>query len=62
MFSPGQRGGHSATVVGNTMYLFGGNTLNDSFNDLWKLNLEACVTRGVAEWEEVAPEGKEPLA
>lgn len=36
---PNARGGHSAVVVGHFMYIFGGNNLISSYNDIWCLNL-----------------------
>eukprot|EP00615_Pteridomonas_danica_P001460 CAMPEP_0114332512 /NCGR_PEP_ID=MMETSP0101-20121206/3134_1 /TAXON_ID=38822 ORGANISM="Pteridomonas danica, Strain PT" /NCGR_SAMPLE_ID=MMETSP0101 /ASSEMBLY_ACC=CAM_ASM_000211 /LENGTH=304 /DNA_ID=CAMNT_0001463215 /DNA_START=624 /DNA_END=1536 /DNA_ORIENTATION=+ len=33
------RGGHSAVVLKDWMYVFGGNTTSQTFNDLWKINL-----------------------
>lgn len=47
---PHPRGGHSAAVVGGRyMYIFGGNTLTESFGDCWRLDLEVreceCVLK-----------------
>jgi hypothetical protein len=37
---PAARGGHSATLIGSKMYVFGGNTNAKSFNDIWYIDLE----------------------
>ncbi|CAM9450589.1 unnamed protein product [Sphacelaria rigidula] len=36
---PPARGGHSATVVGDTLYIFGGNITQSVFNDMWAVDL-----------------------
>ena len=36
---PSERSGHCACAVGNSMYVFGGNTIKSSFNDLWEFNV-----------------------
>lgn len=35
------------------MYVFGGNTLENSFQDLWRLDLEVAVRDGIEHWEEI---------
>eukprot|EP00903_Cladosiphon_okamuranus_P010078 g9546.t1 len=40
---PGARGGHSATVVKDSLYIFGGNILRSVFKDLWAVDLPACT-------------------
>lgn len=37
---PAAREGHTATVIGSTMYLFGGSGNNAYFNDLYAFDLE----------------------
>lgn len=41
---PPGRGGHSAVVVQDFMYVFGGNTISDSFGDHWRVNLQDIET------------------
>eukprot|EP00607_Mallomonas_marina_P002636 CAMPEP_0182436212 /NCGR_PEP_ID=MMETSP1167-20130531/80329_1 /TAXON_ID=2988 /ORGANISM="Mallomonas Sp, Strain CCMP3275" /LENGTH=401 /DNA_ID=CAMNT_0024628135 /DNA_START=559 /DNA_END=1765 /DNA_ORIENTATION=- len=48
--APTPRGGHSAVVIGKYMYLFGGNNLGASFQDLWRLDLD-LVRRLSVVWE-----------
>jgi len=36
---PAGRSGHAAAVYQDNMYIFGGNTLSETFNDLYRLNL-----------------------
>eukprot|EP01036_Dinobryon_divergens_P012354 gene12354-16639_t len=36
---PKARGGHSAVIIGDAMYIYGGNNLGESFRDLWRLHL-----------------------
>lgn len=56
---PCKRGGHSATVVQQRfLYVFGGNTLQDSFNDTWRIDLHECLAHGVADWERVDTTGE----
>jgi len=40
------------------MYVFGGNTLQDSFQDLWRLDLDEALRTGVEYWEEIHGEGQ----
>jgi hypothetical protein len=40
---PSARSGHSVCAVGMSMYVFGGNTTTDSFNDLWEYAMAARV-------------------
>ena len=37
---PKPRGGHSAVVIGNYLYLFGGNDFENTFDDLWRFDLQ----------------------
>ena len=39
---PHPRGGHSAVIVGTFMYIYGGNTIGTSFDDLWRIDL-SCL-------------------
>jgi hypothetical protein len=45
-------------VGGQWLYIFGGNTLMESFNDLWRVDLEACATEQTAQWEKVNCQGE----
>ncbi|CAM9614872.1 unnamed protein product, partial [Hapterophycus canaliculatus] len=45
---PRARGGHSATVVHDTLYIFGGNITQSVFQDLWAIDLPGC-----AQWRKV---------
>ena len=36
---PTPRGGHSAVVLDGFMYVFGGNDIEKSFDELWRLEL-----------------------
>ena len=36
---PAGRGGHMAVTSGDWMYIFGGNTVDESFDDMWRINL-----------------------
>lgn len=38
---PAGRGGHAAAVVGGFLYIHGGNTVESSFSDCWRVNLTA---------------------
>ncbi|CAN0014064.1 unnamed protein product [Discosporangium mesarthrocarpum] len=49
---PPARGGHSATVLGDRLYIFGGNTTQVGFNDLWFLDLPVKEETG-ARWQQV---------
>jgi hypothetical protein len=40
------------------LYVFGGNTLQDSFNDTWRIDLHECLAHGVADWERVDTTGE----
>eukprot|EP00752_Nemacystus_decipiens_P008951 g7992.t1 len=40
---PGARGGHSATVLKDSLYIFGGNILQSVFKDLWAVDLPDCT-------------------
>eukprot|EP00736_Rhodelphis_marinus_P008390 Rmarinus@m.22596 len=43
---PAPRGGHSACLLGDGLFIFGGNTLTESFGDLWMLDLSP-----LAKWQ-----------
>ncbi|KAG5187546.1 hypothetical protein JKP88DRAFT_353729 [Tribonema minus] len=47
--APPRRGGHSATLLGGHMYVFGGNTVQTCYNDLWRIALPAA-----RRWEALA--------
>jgi N-acetylneuraminic acid mutarotase len=55
--SPQARGGHASCVIGNRLYVFGGNTLEESFEDLWSLNLENPQV-----WNRIEAQGQRPNA
>lgn len=38
---PTRRSGHSVARVGSSMYIFGGNTTRESFNDTWEYNMDS---------------------
>jgi len=40
---PAAREGHTATVIGSTMYLFGGSGNNAYYNDLYSFDLETVT-------------------
>ena len=40
------------------MYVFGGNTLENSFQDLWRLDLDIALRTGVEHWEEIQALGE----
>mmetsp|Transcript_4287 Transcript_4287/g.6533 ORF Transcript_4287/g.6533 Transcript_4287/m.6533 type:complete len:156 (+) Transcript_4287:759-1226(+) len=40
--APCGRAGHSCTLSGDFMFLFGGNNSNETFNDFWKIELPMC--------------------
>ena len=48
---PAPRAGHSAVILGDDMYIFGGKDCDTRMNDLWKLNL---ITK---EWTQIECEG-----
>merc|ERR1712060_438401 len=51
----GARSGHCACAMGGSrMYIFGGNTTKNSFNDLWELDAHK------AEWTQVKASGSPP--
>lgn len=53
--SPPARSGHCACAMGDShMYVFGGNTTKNSFNDLWELDVLS------AEWTQVKASGSSP--
>jgi len=52
--APSERSGHCACAVGNSMYIFGGNTTKASFNDLWDYDVPSC------EWRLVKTHGRSP--
>ena len=45
---PAKRSGHCACAVGETMYVFGGNTTKASFNDLWAHDVRTAQWRLIA--------------
>jgi hypothetical protein len=49
---PSERSGHSVCCVGGSMYVFGGNTTKESFNDLWEYAISphawTLVKKGVS--------------
>jgi hypothetical protein len=57
---PPRRAGHTASLVGNSLYVFGGRGagghLDHVYNDLWKLDLSALWPR----WEELHVTGTPP--
>jgi len=53
---PPSRSGHTASVVGDSLYVFGGCRFNGAYNDLWKLDLSAPEPR----WEELHVTGTPP--
>ena len=40
------------------MYTFGGNTLTESYQDTWRVDLSVCVSEGEARWEKVEVRGE----
>ncbi|CAM9347641.1 unnamed protein product [Ectocarpus sp. 4 AP-2014] len=53
---PPARGGHSATVVRDTLYIFGGNITQSMFRDLWAIDLPDCKAwRQVEETDDFPP-------
>jgi len=53
---PPVRAGHTASLVGDFLYVFGGSSGNIACNDLWKLDLSAPELR----WEELHATGTPP--
>jgi len=54
---PCPRSGHSAVIVGQTMYIFGGKADNSlRLNDLWGFNLQSNTWTLVKPVDEVVPE------
>ena len=51
---PAKRSGHCACAVGETMYVFGGNTTKASFNDLWAHDVRTGI------WRQIATDGVSP--
>jgi hypothetical protein len=45
---PHPRGGHSAVIIGACMYLYGGNTVGTSYDDLWRIDISCLDSRHVA--------------
>ena len=45
--NPMGRSGHSATVLKNMMYIYGGNTHGSTLNDFWQFNLGDLSTGAV---------------
>ena len=48
--SPPPRGGHAATRVGSRLYVLGGNTDKESYNDVWWLDLRDAVAGRPVQW------------
>ena len=51
---PEGRWGHSAFAYNGELYIYGGENSHQTFNDLWKYNLESFS------WKKVEPKGKRP--
>eukprot|EP00656_Telonema_subtile_P012411 TRINITY_DN16249_c0_g1_i3.p1 TRINITY_DN16249_c0_g1~~TRINITY_DN16249_c0_g1_i3.p1 ORF type:complete len:433 (-),score=65.90 TRINITY_DN16249_c0_g1_i3:115-1413(-) len=58
---PAARAGHSATVVGENILVFGGNTTVECFDDLWVLPV-VSIFRNEATWTRIAYTGDAPSA
>ena len=43
--------GHAATVLGEYMYVMGGNDLSETFGDLWRISLESIKNYVEKQWE-----------
>ena len=43
--------GHAATVLGEYMYVMGGNDLSDTFGDLWRISLEIVLNYAAIQWK-----------
>lgn len=58
--SPPGRYRHTISVVGNKVYIFGGQSEGQLFNDLWSFDLNSLKTG--ARWDRIVPNSEEPTA
>ncbi|KAF8488139.1 hypothetical protein F5888DRAFT_1879044, partial [Russula emetica] len=58
---PGGRYGHTMTLVGSKLFVFGGRTVKERFNDIWALDLDCLNSNPFWESYEPAPGNEKPL-
>jgi hypothetical protein len=51
------RGGHASAMVGDWMYVIGGNTVDRTFNDVWRINLSELLTDCIDSHHEMVDKG-----